>query len=99
MPASGGTPKPITTNKSTDRTPVYSPDGRYIAYSATLRPMQETDVVRLFVYDRRTGEHRNLSEKADRSIASFDWSPDSTSLYVTVENHGEVSLAPIHFAS
>ena len=37
--ATGGTPKPITTNKSTDKTPLYSPDGRYIAYSATLRPM------------------------------------------------------------
>ncbi|HYM43644.1 MAG TPA: S9 family peptidase [Steroidobacteraceae bacterium] len=99
VPVGGGTPKAITTSKSTDRTPVYSPDGRYIAYSATLRPMQETDVVRLFVYDRKTGEHRNLSEKADRSIASFDWSPDSSSLYVTFENHGEVSLARLDLAS
>lgn len=93
MPVSGGTPKPITTNKSTDRTPVYSPDGRYIAYSATLRPMQETDLVRLFVYDRTTGKHRNLSEATDRSIASYVWSPDSASLYVTFENHGQVTLA------
>jgi dipeptidyl aminopeptidase/acylaminoacyl peptidase len=99
VPVSGGTPKAITTNKSTDRTPVYSPDGRYIAYSATLRLMQETDLVRLFVYDRTTGEHRNLSEATDRSIASFDWAPDSASLYVTFENHGEVSLARLELAS
>jgi dipeptidyl aminopeptidase/acylaminoacyl peptidase len=99
LPVSGGTPKAITTNKSTDRTPVYSPNGRYIAYSATLRPMQETDLVRLFVYDRTTGEHRNLSEATDRTIASFAWSPDSTSLYVTFENHGEVSLARLELAS
>jgi dipeptidyl aminopeptidase/acylaminoacyl peptidase len=99
MPVSGGTPKAVTSNKATDRTPAYSPDGRYIAYSATLRPMQETDFVRLFVYDRMTGEHRNLSEATDRSIASFDWSPDSTSLYVTFENHGEVSLARLELAS
>ncbi len=99
MPVSGGTPKAITTNKATDRTPLYSPDGRYIAYTATLRPMQETDLVRLFVYDRMTGEHRNLSEAIDRSIASFAWSPDSTSLYVTFESQGEVSLARIELAS
>ncbi len=99
VPVSGGTPKAITTNKSADRTPVYSPNGRYIAYSATLRPMQETDLVRLFVYDRTTGEHRNLSEATDRSIASFEWSPDSSSLYVTFENHGEVSLARLELTS
>ena len=99
IPVTGGAPKAITTNKSTDRTPLYSPDGRYIAYSATLRPMQVTDISRLFIYDRMTGEHRNLSEATDRSIASFAWSPDSSSLYVTFENRGEVSLARIDLAS
>jgi len=68
VPVSGGTPRAITTNKSADHGPVYSPNGRYIAYSATLRPMQESDLVRLFVYDRTTGAHRNLSEAIDRSI-------------------------------
>src|SRR5579862_9090158 len=99
VPTSGGSPKAITTNKSTDRTPVYSPDGRYIAYSATLRPMQETDLTRIFVYDRATGEHRNLTEAADRSIVSFDWSPDSASLYVTFENQGEGSLSRLRLAN
>src|SRR5262249_5732910 len=50
-------------------------------------------------YDRTTGEHRNLSEATDRSIASFDWSPDSSSLYVTFENHGEVSVARLELGS
>jgi dipeptidyl aminopeptidase/acylaminoacyl peptidase len=99
VPVSGGTPKTITTNKSADRTPLYSPNGRYIAYLATLRPMQESDLVRLFVYDRTTGEHRNLSEATDRSIDSFAWSPDSSSLYVTFENRGEVSLARLELDS
>ena len=99
VPTSGGTPKAITTNKSTDRAPVYSPDGRYIAYSATLRPMQETDFARVFVYDRTTGEHHNLTEATDRSIVSFDWSPDSASLYLTFENQGEGSLARLELAS
>ena len=99
VPVSGGTPKAITTNKAADHTPVYSPNGRYIAYNAALRPMQESDLVRLFVYDRTTGERRNLSEAIDRSIDAFQWSPDSASLYVTFENHGEVSLARLDLAS
>ena len=99
MPVNGGTPKSITTSKSTDRTPLYSPDGRYIAYSATLRPMQESDLVRLFLYDRTTGEHRNLSEATDRSVDSYAWSPDGKSLYVTFEDNGQEPLARLDIAT
>lgn len=99
MPVNGGTPKSITTSKSTDRTPLYSPDGRYIAYSATLRPMQESDLVRLFLYDRTTGEHRNIFEATDRSVDSYAWSPDSKSLYVTFEDKGEEPLARLDIAT
>jgi dipeptidyl aminopeptidase/acylaminoacyl peptidase len=93
MPASGGEPKAITTNKATDSTPLYSPDGRYIAYSATLRPMQESDLTRLFLYDRKTGERKNVFEATDRSIDSYVWAPDSKSLYVTFEDRGSEPLA------
>ncbi len=95
MPTSGGAPKTITTNKATDSTPLYSPDGRYIAYSATLRPMQETDLTRLFLYDRMTGEHKNVFEATDRSIGSYAWAPDSKSLYVTFEDRGQEPLAQL----
>jgi len=93
MPTSGGAPKAITTNKATDSTPLYSPDGRYIAYSATLRPMLESDLTRLFLYDRMTGEHKNVFEATDRSIDSYVWAPDSKSLYVTFEGRGQEPLA------
>lgn len=92
IPVSGGAPKAITTNKAGDRTPLYSPDGRYIAYSATLRPM-ESDLTRLFLYDRVTGEHKNVFEATDRSINSYVWAPDSKSLFVTFEDRGQEPLA------
>jgi dipeptidyl aminopeptidase/acylaminoacyl peptidase len=95
MPAAGGTPKAITTSKAYDATPVYSPDGRYIAYRATLRPMQESDLVRLFVYDRQTRQTKNIFEAVDRSIGSYVWSPDSRALYVTYEDRGQQPLARI----
>jgi dipeptidyl aminopeptidase/acylaminoacyl peptidase len=93
IPVSGGEPKAITTNKAGDRTPLYSPDGRYIAYSANLRPMAESDLTRLFLYDRMTGEHKNVFEATDRSIDSYVWAPDSKSLYVTFEDRGQEPLA------
>ncbi len=99
IPVSGGSPKSITRNKATDRTPRYSPDGRYIAYSATLRPMQETDLVRLFLYDRTSGEHKNIFEATDRSVDSYQWAPDSRSLYVTFEDRGQLPLARLDIAT
>jgi len=93
IPIAGGAARTITTNKASDFAPKYSPDGRYIAYSATLRPMAEADLTRLFLFDRRTGEHRNVFEALDRSIGSYLWAPDGKSLYVTFEDRGEVPLA------
>jgi dipeptidyl aminopeptidase/acylaminoacyl peptidase len=93
VPITGGTPKSITSNKAWDGTPVYSPDGRYIAYTATLRPMQESDSARLFLYDRKTGQTRNVFEAVDRSIGSYVWAPDSQALYVTYEDRGRQPLA------
>jgi len=99
MSLSGGAVRRITTNKAADSTPVYSPDGRYIAYSATLRPDQESDQTRLFVYDRRTGEARNLFEAVDRSVSSYQWSSDSRSLYVTFEDQGQSPVARLDLAT
>jgi dipeptidyl aminopeptidase/acylaminoacyl peptidase len=99
IPVTGGTPKRITTNKAGDTTPLYSPDGRYIAYSATLRPGQETDQTRLFLYDRGTGETRNLFEAIDRSIGSYVWSPDSKSLYITFEDQGQGPVARLDLST
>jgi dipeptidyl aminopeptidase/acylaminoacyl peptidase len=93
LPVSGGSPKAITTNKSSDTTPVYSPDGRYIAYSASLRPMLVSDLTRLFLYDRTTGEHKNIFEAIDRSVGSYVWAPDSKSLYVSYEDRGQQPLS------
>jgi len=99
VPLEGGTPKPITTNRAADTTPLYSPDGRYIAYSATLRPDQESDQTRLFVYDRASGATRNVFEAVDRSVGSCVWSPDSRGLYVTFEDQGQVALAHLDLAT
>ena len=82
-PASG-TPnkaRKLTSNLAWDATPVYSPDGRYIAYRAMRRPGYEADRFRLMLYDRKTGRHINLTETYDRSVGFLVWSPDSSRVY------------------
>jgi dipeptidyl aminopeptidase/acylaminoacyl peptidase len=86
-------------NPASDSTPLYSPDGRYIAYRAQQRPSYESDRFRLMLYDRKTGEKKNLTENFDRWVGTFTWAADSKRIYFSAENEGgsllyEVDVAP-----
>ena len=71
-------PKNITAdNPASDTSPLYSPDGRYIAYRAQQRPGYESDRFRLMLYDRKTGEKKESDGRLDRWVGTFIWSPDS----------------------
>jgi dipeptidyl aminopeptidase/acylaminoacyl peptidase len=89
VPVSGGSAKNITAdNPASDSTPLYSPDGRYIAYRAQQRPGYESDRFRLMLYDRKTGEKKNLTDDFDAWVGTFTWSPDSNRIYFILENTG-----------
>jgi len=96
-PAGSVQAKNITAdNPASDSTPLYSPDGRYIAYRAQQRPGYESDRFRLMLYDRKTGEKKNLTENFDRWVGTFAWAADSSRLYFVSEDKG---TAPIHSIS
>jgi dipeptidyl aminopeptidase/acylaminoacyl peptidase len=90
---SGGEPKRLTTNPGFDADPVYSPDGRYIAYHAQFASGYESDRWRVMLYDRKTGTHENLSERFDRWAAHLAWSADSQTIYFNAEDE---TLQPIY---
>ena len=93
VPVSGGEPKRITTQPGFDGNPVYSPDGKYIAYRAQLTAGYEADRWRVMLYDRATGKSENLTEPSfDRSAESLAWSPEST-IYFIAENE---TLRPVY---
>ncbi len=75
-------------NPASDSTPLYSPDGKYIAYRAQQRPGYESDRFRLMLYDRKTGERENLTEDFDSWVGSFVWARDSKRIYFTAEDEG-----------
>ncbi len=76
-------------NPASDSTPLYSPDGKYIAYRAQQRPGYESDRFRLMLYDRKTGEKKNLTEGFDRWVGTFTWSPESAFVCFVAELQGE----------
>ncbi|MCS6816071.1 MAG: S9 family peptidase [Blastocatellia bacterium] len=84
VPLRGGEPRRLTTNPAADNSPLYSPDGRYIAYRAQERPGFESDRWRLMLYDRQTGRTRSLTDALDHWVEEFVWAPDSQRLYFTV---------------
>jgi dipeptidyl aminopeptidase/acylaminoacyl peptidase len=92
VPVAGGEAKRITTQKGFDGNPVYSPDGKYIAYHAQLTPGYESDRWRVMLYDRQSGKNENISEGFDRSANELAWSPDSKTLYFIAENETQMPV-------
>ncbi len=86
VPVAGGEAKRITTQPGFDGNPVYSPDGKHIAYHAQLAPEYESDRWRVMLYDRQSGKNENLSEGFDRSANDLAWSADGKTIYFTAEN-------------
>ena len=89
----GGTAKRISTSPGSDSTPLYSPDGKYIAWRSQARAGFESDKWRLFVQDRQSGKIGDLTEKFDRSVGSFTWW-DTMAIIFSCEDHGQ---SPINF--
>src|SRR5713226_5700735 len=87
VPITGGEARNITAdNPASDSTPLYSPDGRYIAYRAQQRPGYESDRFRLMLYDRKTGQKKDLTKGFDHWVGTFTWAPDSKTIYLAAEH-------------
>src|SRR5262249_2282422 len=88
VPMSGGTAKKISTSPGADTTPLYSPDGKYLAWRSQARAGFEADKWRLLVQDRQSGETRDVTEKFPWSLGSFTWKADSQLIYFVADDHG-----------
>jgi len=91
-------PKLLTDNPAYDSNPHYSPDGRYIAYTAMEKPGYESDREVLILYDRRKKTHVALTESLDRSVAQVLWAPDSKSLFFNARDEGKCAIYQVDLA-
>jgi dipeptidyl aminopeptidase/acylaminoacyl peptidase len=94
---SGSDSKQVSTSPGSDSTPLYSTDGKYIAWRSQARAGFEADKWRLFVQDRQSGRIKNLSEKFDRSVGSFCWGTlwGNTIIWLTYEDRGQSFIAGV----
>ncbi len=91
VPIAGGAAKKISSSPGADTTPLYSPDGKYLAWRSQGRAAFEADKWRLLVQDRQSGKTHDLMEKFDRSVGSFTWYKD-IALPFTIEDLGSASI-------
>ena len=64
-----------------DVAPVYSPDGKKIAWQSMERDGYESDKNRLFIYDFETKARTDFTKDFDQNAESLAWTDDSKSIY------------------
>jgi len=92
VPISGGAPKKISSSPGADTTPLYSPDGKYIAWRSQARAGFEADKWRFLVQDRQTGNTREVAQSFEYSIGSFSWASRTGEIVFTAERRGTSPL-------
>jgi dipeptidyl aminopeptidase/acylaminoacyl peptidase len=88
-----GEPKNITAdNPANDFAPVYSPDGKKIAFSRQTTKFFYADRTRIMVHDRASGQNTEITGALDRSCGSVQWhsmwDPKGGFLFFEAEDKG-----------
>ncbi len=79
---SGGDPIPLTMSGESASNPKWSPDGKYLSFTASRGEDSRTQV---FLLDRRGGEARQLTE-VEQGVGGYEWSPDGSRLVLTIRD-------------
>jgi dipeptidyl aminopeptidase/acylaminoacyl peptidase len=92
----GGRVRQITETRGCEYEPAWSPDGKWIAYTATKRDVTTIDSVaedtHVWVIDAGGGAGRELTAAQDRRARSPRWSPTSNGIYFLAGDRGQNNI-------
>ncbi|MFL5341187.1 MAG: prolyl oligopeptidase family serine peptidase [Gemmataceae bacterium] len=88
-------------NLAADSGPVFSPDGKKLAYRAQKKAGYEADKWDLMIVDcdasgKLTGKPKAITAGLDRSVDDYIWGPDNATLFFTAEENAGKPIWEIH---
>ena len=96
---SGETTNLTPFNEGYDRNPVFSPDGRYLAWESMETPGFESDKNRIMIMDLQDGSYIDYSEGFDQSSGNLRWTADGRSIYFVSGHHATYQIYKLDIAS
>src|SRR5215813_4613667 len=95
-----GQTRQITQTKGCEYDPVWSPDGKMIAYTATRRDVTTIDSVaedaHLWVINAAGGAGKELATDQDRRVRDPQWSPDGNSILYLAGDRGYTTIFKVN---
>ena len=82
VPSEGGEPIPMTRAENSVSSPAWSPDDRWLTFTASIGEDAETQV---WALDRRGGEAVALTE-VKQGVSGYEWSPDGSRLLLSIRD-------------
>lgn len=87
----------VTTNKGSDKSPSWSPDGNTISFTTVTEPEKLWYATeKLAVIDADGGEAKILTAVYDRMVFDPEFSPDGKSIYFTADDGGNRPLVSVN---
>ena len=86
----------LTDRNGPDRSPLVSPDGRYIAYTGYKDKVQAYQVRTLQLMNLDGTKKRTISKSLDRDVENVVWASDSEGLYFKYNHYGNTKIAYIN---
>jgi dipeptidyl aminopeptidase/acylaminoacyl peptidase len=81
-----------------DKNPVFSPDGKYLAWESMERDGYESDKNRIFVANLQTGRKTNYSKGFDQNAHGLSWSNDGASIFFISNIHATDEIFKLDLA-
>jgi dipeptidyl aminopeptidase/acylaminoacyl peptidase len=83
-------------NLGYDKYPVFSPDGRYLAWQSMETPGYEADKERLFLYNLNTGVKTYLTRDFEENASGFTWSDNGEYIFFISGVNATYQVFSIH---